>query len=249
MQSESCLKRLLSFYGNGRKGCQSCPSWEVSFLILNIFISKLCFFSNKGFSHHLTFYSMALDWAILSTFQTTYSFEEETFEFPWLNGTAGNMRGWHQFLGQMEAIKDRMSNIKLTDRLRVELIFSLQTVYISLEQAVVTFCKLNAFPVCALQTYSITEYSSDNLTWWSDRIVILGHLIHSFFYMNRWTNWRCEQRFKCLIIIRAVARILKMLLIFSASCVWFVYLCFYYLFSVKHKTIQMINCYTNKLCY
>lgn len=74
------------------------------------------FSPNKGFSHHLTFYSVALSWAILSTSQTIV----ETFELPLLNGTAGNMRDWHQFLGQMEVIKDSMANILLTDRIHVE---------------------------------------------------------------------------------------------------------------------------------
>ena len=64
------------------------------------------FFSIKGLSHHQTFYSMGLDEAILGTFQT-----KETFELSCLNGTAGNMRDWHQFLGQMETIKDSMANI------------------------------------------------------------------------------------------------------------------------------------------
>lgn len=41
-----------------------------------------------------------------------FSFEKETFELPWLDGTEGNMRDWHQFLGQMEAI---VANISLTD--------------------------------------------------------------------------------------------------------------------------------------
>lgn len=44
-----------------------------------------------------------------------FSFEKETFELPWLDGTEGNMRDWHQFLGQMEAIEDRVANISLTD--------------------------------------------------------------------------------------------------------------------------------------
>lgn len=84
----------------GGEVARAVPVENFLFYPVNIFISKL-FCANKGFSHRLGFYSTSSDWAILSTIPAICLLKKETFELSWVNGTAGNMRDWHQFLRQM----------------------------------------------------------------------------------------------------------------------------------------------------